>query len=120
MNINIDYGTRIPIYEQIVLEVERLVTLGLLKKGEQIPSIREFACTLGVNPNTIKKAYDILEARGIIISKSTKGTFINEELKDLKELKIDSLLRDLEEKIKELESYGLTKEDIIKEIKKDK
>ena len=72
---------------------------------------------MGVNPNTIKKAYDILEARGIIISKSTKGTFISEELKDLKEFKIDSLIKDLEDIIKELESYGLTKEDILKKIK---
>ena len=61
MNINIDYQTRTPIYEQIVKEVERLVTLEILKPGDQIFSIRELACTLSINPNTVKKAYDILQ-----------------------------------------------------------
>ncbi len=116
MNINIDYGTRTPIYEQIVREVERLVTVGLLKKGEQIPSIRELACMLGVNPNTIKKAYDLLEVKGIIITKSTKGTFISDDLKDIKQMKIDSMIDEIKIKIKELENYGLTKEDILKKL----
>ena len=61
MNININYNSRIPIYEQIVSEIERLVSLNILKPDSQIPSIRELACTLGINPNTVKKSYDILE-----------------------------------------------------------
>ena len=117
MNINIDYGTRIPIYEQIVSEVEKLVTLEILKKDEQIPSIRELACYLGINPNTVKKAYDILENKGIIISKSTKGTFISENIFKAKELKIKNLINEIKDKIKELETYGYTLDDIIKELK---
>ena len=46
MNINIDYQTRIPIYEQIVREIENLVTLEILKPGSQIMSIRDLACSL--------------------------------------------------------------------------
>lgn len=117
MNINIDYGTRTPIYEQIVNEVERLVTLEILKKDEQIPSIRELACTLGINPNTVKKAYDILESKGIIISKSTKGTFISDNINKAKELKIENLINEIENRVKELESYGLTLNEIIKKLK---
>jgi len=117
MNINIDYATRTPIYEQIVSEVEKLVTLEILKPNEQIPSIRELACTLGINPNTVKKAYDILENRGIIISKSTKGTFISENISAAKSLKIENIIKETKSKIKELESYGLTFNDIIKKLK---
>lgn len=116
MNINIDYSSRTPIYEQIVREIEKLVTLEILKPNEQILSIRELAINLGINPNTVKKAYDILENLGIIISKSTKGTFISENINKARENKIADLLNEVLEKIKELEQYGLTKEEIIKKL----
>ena len=53
--INLDYQSRMPIYEQIVREIEKFVALDILKPEQQIPSIREMATTLGVNPNTVKK-----------------------------------------------------------------
>lgn len=115
--INIDYAKRTPIYEQIVSEFERLVTLEILKSGEQIPSIRDLACTLGINPNTVKKAYDILESKKIIVSKSTKGTFITDNISSAKSEKITSLFEEIDLKISELEKYGITKEEIIKKIK---
>ncbi|MCM1052730.1 MAG: GntR family transcriptional regulator [Ruminococcus sp.] len=117
MNINIDYSKREPIYEQIVKEVERLVSLDILKKGEQILSIRELAYNLGINPNTVKKAYDILENNGIIVSKSTKGTFISDNISSAKNMKIEELIKDINNKINELKAYGLTKEEIFKKIK---
>ncbi len=117
MNINIDYSKREPIYEQIVKEVERLISLDILKKGDQILSIRELAYNLGINPNTVKKAYDILENNGLIVSKSTKGTFISDNIKEAKNIKIDELIKDINFKVKELQAYGLTKEEIIKRIK---
>ncbi len=117
MNINIDYQSRIPIYEQIVLEIEKLVALGILTPGEQIPAIRELALTIGVNPNTIKKAYDMLETRGVIISKSTKGTFIVDNIAKVKEAKVDAILAEIEDKIKELENIGLDKKEISKRLK---
>jgi len=117
MNINIDFGKRTPIYEQIVEEVERLVSLNILAVNEQIPSIRELACTLSINPNTVKKAYDILESKNIIVSKSTKGTFISEDINKAKEIKINNLIKEIEDKILELESYGLSKNEIIKILK---
>ncbi len=120
MNINIDFGKRTPIYEQIVLEVERLVSLNILQENEQIPSIRELACSLSINPNTVKKAYDILESKNIIISKSTKGTFISENIIKAKELKINELIKEITIKVNELETYGLTKNEILKIIKDNK
>lgn len=117
MNINIDYTKREPIYEQIVKEVEKLITLGVLEKGSQIPSVRSLAYDLGINPNTVKKAYDILEENGLIISKSTKGTFISDNTLKARELKIEELINKINETIKELENYGIKKEEIIKRMK---
>ena len=102
MNINIDYGKREPIYEQIVREVEKLITLGILKPGTQIPSVRSLAVDLGINPNTVKKAYDILEEEGLIISKSTKGTFIGDNIDQAKKLKMDELIEKTDRAINEL------------------
>ena len=55
--INLDYQSRVPIYEQIVQTIERYVALGILKPEEQIPSIRDMAAELGINPNTVTKAF---------------------------------------------------------------
>lgn len=117
MNISIDYTKREPIYEQIVREVEKLITLGVLTPGSQIPSVRALAYDLGINPNTVKKAYDMLEENGLIISKSTKGTFISDDVSMAKKQKIEELIGKIQDIIKELESYGLTREEIINRLK---
>ena len=116
MNIQIDYQSRIPIYEQIVLEVEKQVALDILKPNEQIPAIRELAYNLGINPNTVKKAYDTLEKHGVIISKSTKGTYITDNIDIVKNRLINNIIDDIKSKIVELENLGLKKEEIKKKI----
>lgn len=115
--INLDYQNRAPIYEQIVLQIERYVALGVLSPGEQIPSIRELAQQLGINPNTVKKAYDNLENKQIITTISTKGTYIKDNIENVIQNKKEQLLKEVLIKIKELEQLGMTKEQIIKELK---
>lgn len=117
MNINIDYNSRIPIYEQIVASIENLVAIGLLEPNTQIASIRELAISLSINPNTVKKAYDILESKNIIVSKSTKGTFITDNIEKAKDAKINNLIEIINKNVEELKKLGLSKEDIIKRIK---
>ena len=114
--IIIDYQSRTPIYEQIVIEIERYVVLGIYKPKQQIESIRELATSLGINPNTVKKAYDELERRGTITTISTKGTFISENTKNLIKNKIDEKIKIIQEEIKELEKLGLSREEIINKI----
>lgn len=107
--INIDYTNRTPIYEQIVNEIERFVTLGVYKPKEKIESVRELASNLGINPNTVKKAYDELERRGVITTASTKGTFISEDIKTLTELKIEEKMNNIVKEIEELEKLRIIK-----------
>ena len=115
--IIIDYQSRTPIYEQIINEIEKYVSLGILKPKEQILSIREMASTLGINPNTVKKAYSELENRGVIQTFSTKGTFISENVDKIKSNNIETKINDIKGIIKELEKLGITKDEIIKRIK---
>lgn len=117
MIVNLDYQSRTPIYEQIVLEVERYVALGILKPEEKMPPIREMATELGINPNTVKKAYSILESKGVIVTISTKGTYIAYDTKKIIDEKIDSKIIEIKEIIGELEKLGLSKEEIFEKIK---
>ena len=119
--INLDYQGRTPIYEQIVSIIERYVALGILKPKEQIPSIRELASNLGINPNTVKKAYDILEQKKVIITISTKGTYISEKTDEVLEQKKQEELEKLEHQIELLRNLGVTDQEMISLIhKKDK
>ena len=116
--INIDYQSRTPIYMQIVKEFERYTVLDVLRPNEQIHSIRELASTLGINPNTVKKAYDILEQKGIIVTISTKGTYIAEKKENAMSEIVNEKIASIKNEISELEKYGLSKEEIIKKISK--
>lgn len=110
--INIDYQNRSPIYEQIVTTIENYVALGILKPKEQIPSIRELASNLGINPNTVKKAYDILETKKIINTISTKGTFISDKTNEVLETKKIEEIKKLNKQIDTLLNLGITNQEI--------
>lgn len=116
--ISLDYQSRIPIYEQIVNNIEKYVALGIFKPRDQVPSIREMASSLGVNPNTVKKAYDILENKKVITTISTKGTFISDDTKKATKDKINREIEMIKEKIEELSKMGISKEEIMEMIKK--
>ncbi len=115
--INLDYSSRTSIYEQIINEFEKYVALGILKPNEQIPSIRELASSLGINPNTVRKAYQELENKGVIHTISTKGTFISSDTSTIINNKINKEISIIKEKIQELEKLGLTKEEILNKLK---
>lgn len=70
--------SRSPVYEQLVEQVERYILLGLLREGDQLPSVRALSGELSINPNTIQKAYGELDAKGILCSVPGRGCFVAE------------------------------------------
>ena len=64
------------VFEEIASEYERLIRLGALGEGEKLPSVRALAMQLGVNPNTVERAYMLLERRGLITMLPKKGAFV--------------------------------------------
>lgn len=78
----IDFASRVPIYEQLCANIIRLASAGILKPGERLPAVRSLATELGVNPNTVAKAYRELEAKGYIFSAVGRGSFISEKLSE--------------------------------------
>ena len=74
--IAINYRDPRPIYEQIQAELRRLMLTGALPPGSRLPSVRELAGQLAINPNTIQRAYRELESEGYILSVAGKGSFV--------------------------------------------
>ena len=72
----LDHKSRLPIYTQLYQDILRLSALGAMVPGEQLPSVRALAQELGVNPNTVQKAYQLLEHDGYICSVPGKGSFL--------------------------------------------
>ena len=79
VEIRIDPGDGVPIYRQIVNQIRYAVASGLLEPGDELPTIRALALTLKVTPNTIVKAYEELEAAGILQKRHGSGTFVSGE-----------------------------------------
>ena len=75
----LDLKSGVPICDQIVNGFIKLKALGLLSGGERIPSVRTLALKFSVNPNTVQKAYAILESGGIIYSVKGKGSFVSDD-----------------------------------------
>ena len=74
--INVDLRSRVPFYEQLVSNIKEEILIGNLKPDDKIPSVRELAVELTINPNTIQKAYRILEQEGYIYTVRGKGNFV--------------------------------------------
>lgn len=78
MIITIDPEQRRPIYVQIMDEVRRGRVLGTLRAGDALPSVRQLAAELGVNPNTVQQAYRELEREGLVRVRRGQGTFVSD------------------------------------------
>ena len=76
MQFNIDNSSGRPVFQQLIDQVKRDVALGRLIKDEKLPTVRQLAQELAINPNTIAKAYRQLEQDGIIVTKAGAGAFV--------------------------------------------
>lgn len=74
--LHLDYRDSRPIYEQVKEGLKRLMVTGGLQEEERMPSVRALASSLAINPNTIQRAYEALEAEGYIYSVAGKGSFV--------------------------------------------
>ena len=77
--ILLDYRDKRPIYEQMVEKLERLIVSGGLEQGSKMPSVRSLAVDLAVNPNTVQRAYTLLEQEGYLYTVSGRGSFVAPE-----------------------------------------
>lgn len=116
---NIDFQSRIPIYEQIINQVERYIASGILKSNEQLPSVRQIAFDLGINPNTIQRAYTELERMGVIVSIMGKGNFVADNIEPIIDKKINDIIIGVKKEIEMLKKLGLDDKKIQAKLFKD-
>ena len=113
--IQLNYRDAKPIYEQIKDGLRRLVITGAIAKDEKLPSVRELASELAINPNTIQRAYRELESEGYIYTVSGKGSFAAEQA-DVAGRRNETLLREFDEIVRELLYLSEDKDDLIRRI----
>ncbi|PRR74176.1 GntR family transcriptional regulator [Neomoorella humiferrea] len=99
---HLDFRDRRPLHEQIKEQVKKLIITGVLQPEEQIPSVRDLAHMLAVNPNTIQRAYKELEAEGYIYSIRAKGNFVARRDPGVHNSRREELLKELEHNVAEL------------------
>lgn len=114
--IQLDFADRRPIYEQIKEKFKELIISGALKEHEKIPSVRELASSLAINPNTIQRAYKELEEEGFIYSQRAKGSFIAPIKKAQTEAFISGLYKSFKDAAAELLYRGEPCEKLKEEI----
>lgn len=110
---SIDPMARQPVYEQIVEQTERFLLTGTLASGDQLPSVRSLSLELTINPNTILKAYNDLDTRGIIRSVPGKGYFVCEGAREILGERYRKKLAALRQSIGEMALAGIEKEEIL-------
>lgn len=114
--INLNYRDSKPIYEQIREGIINLIVTGAMAAGDKLPSVRELAMQLAINPNTIQRAYRELELAGYIYSVAGKGSFIAEN--DAVSKKIESMLVQFDCIIYELLQMGVPGESLMERVSK--
>jgi GntR family transcriptional regulator len=107
--IQINPHSGVPVYRQIIDQIKFMVSGGALKKGEQLPSIRDLARQLSLNPTTIAKAYELMAEEGLVEKKPGKGAFITDFTQALNRAEKENKLRDLARQLSvEADQLGLS------------
>ncbi len=109
----IDMKSRKAIYEQVIDNFKRLIATGVLKQDEKVPSVRDMAKVLTVNPNTIQKAYRELETQGYFYTVLGQGSFISAPPSEVNSKEIKALYTSLGAVIQELLFLGEKPQQII-------
>lgn len=113
--IKLDLQSRIPLYEQLQEQIIRLSLLGVLGENEQLPSVRALARDVGVNPNTVAKAYQELERQGIIYTVTGKGSFVSPDVLSLEHPR-QAALQEVLAAVDKAIARGFSKEELIRQI----
>jgi GntR family transcriptional regulator len=114
--MDIDFNAAYPIYEQVIEEIKKEIVRGELKAGAKLPSQRQLARKIDVNPNTVQRAYREMEQRGLVETKRGRGTFIKDDDQVMIEIKKEMAETAVIDFIEEMISLGFNRENILKKV----
>jgi len=111
---HIDPHSEVPIYLQIVNQVKRAVASGVLVPGDRLPTVRQLAVDLTINPNTVAKAYQELEREGVISTVPRRGTFVSQKKMAFKEdERIKILEKAIDSVLVEAHHLGFSRDELL-------
>ncbi len=118
MQFEVSVSSKVPIYRQLVDQIRASVARGKLAAGTQLPSVRAMSRELIVNPNTIAKAYGVLEQEGVLVTRPGKGVFVAESnAMDLtKKARRDRLTASLDSFLTEAVHLGFTSDEVVEMV----
>ncbi len=117
LRFSLDLKSGVPYYKQVILQVEMAIVDGRLENGDQLPTVRSLAVSLKINPNTVARAYNELEIRGIVNTQQGTGTFISDKKIELPEVEKERILSELTRPyLSNARAYGFTLEELIKHL----
>ena len=103
-----------PIYIQLVEQLKEYIVSGKFKAGEKLPSVREFAMQIKVNPNTVQKALAEIENQKLIYTERTNGKFVTENEELIENVKKELANQKVQKYFQDMNKLGINKEDAIK------
>lgn len=104
--LRIDFRDARPIYEQVADGVEEMAMHGVLQPDEQLPSVRQLAMELSINPNTIQRAYAELENRGVVYSVKGRGNFVASNCGELRKRRLEDIAQQVTALVKAARELG--------------
>ena len=114
LNLGLDATSGVPFYRQIILQIEMAIADGRLQTGNQLPTVRGLAVDLQINPNTVARAYNELEIRGIVNTQQGTGTFISDKKIKLTDVEREQVLGRLTQSfLASASSYGFAVDEIL-------
>ncbi len=107
IEFHLDPSSGVPAYLQIVQQVRQAISLGVLRPGDQLPTIKEVVASLAINPNTVMKAYRELDLAGVVDGRRGQGTFVAQTVEGSSERDYGPLRADLVEWLARARAAGL-------------
>ena len=121
MALSIDPKSGVPFYRQIIEQVKFAIASGDLKPGDRLPTVRQLAVDLSINPNTVIRAYRELEIEGMLDTQQGSGTFVSHQRPDIDQLERQRMLGQiLTDMLARASAYGLTLDDLLSGLRQRK
>ena len=121
MQISIDTKSGVPFYRQIIEQVKFAIARGDLTTGDRLPTVRQLAVDLSINPNTVIRAYRELEIAGVLDTQQGSGTFVANHRPDIDRLEQERMLNQiLTDMLARASDYGFTLDEVLQGLRQRK
>lgn len=121
IRFQLDIKSGIPFYRQIIDQVKSAIASGLIEPGERLPTVRQLAVELSINPNTVSRAYTELELTGLVETQMGSGTFVGHQKVKQDDVERQRMLDQIcQELLSRGSSYGFTLDDILENLNRRK